>query len=208
LRILSCFCGRLTRAAIVHKIMPATEVCDILNRAHFCYAVTGNTLWTVERNLLQPGQHAPPFDLPDADMKVVSLGRFRNHRNVVLYFYPKDDTPGCTMEAIDFSDLEDEFASLKTVVVGVSMDDCLSHGAFRDKHGICVLLLADADGDVSRRYGVLQEKEVDGRRRTGIVRSTFVIDRKGVLKHALYGVNPRGHAVEVLDLVRGIGSCK
>ena len=170
--------------------------------------MTANTLRTESHNALQPGRPAPPFDLPDADMNVVSLTRFRNHRNVVLYFYPKDDTPGCTMEAIDFSDLEDEFASLKTVVVGVSMDDCLSHGAFRDKHGICVLLLADVDGEVSRRYGVLQEKEVDGRRRTGIVRSTFIIDRKGILKHALYGVNPRGHAVEVLDLVRGIGACR
>jgi peroxiredoxin Q/BCP len=158
--------------------------------------------------MLQPGQPAPPFDLPDADMNLVSLGKFKNHHNVVLYFYPKDDTPGCTIEAIDFTDLEDEFTHLKTVVLGVSMDDCLSHGAFRDKHGLCVQLLADVDGDVSRQYGVLQEKEVDGRRRTGIVRSTFVIDRKGILKHALYGVSPRGHAVEVLDLVRGIGKCK
>jgi len=158
--------------------------------------------------MLQPGQPAPSFDLPDADMNVVSLDKFRNHRNVVLYFYAKDDTPGCTIEAIDFSDLEDEFVHLKTVVLGVSMDDCLSHGAFRDKHGLCVQLLADVDGDVSRRYGVLQEKEVDGRRRTGIVRSTFVIDRKGILRHALYGVSPRGHAVDVLDLVRGITKCK
>src|SRR5687767_2662691 len=121
--------------------------------------------------MLQPGQPAPPFDLPDADMNLVSLGKFKNHHNVVLYFYPKDDTPGCTIEAIDFTDLEDEFTHLKTVVLGVSMDDCLSHGAFRDKHGLCVQLLADVDGDVSRQYGVLQEKEIDGRRRTGIVRS-------------------------------------
>ena len=158
--------------------------------------------------MLQAGQPAPSFDLPDADMNVVSLGKFKNHRNVVLYFYPKDDTPGCTIEAIDFSDLDDEFVHLKTVVLGVSMDDCLSHGAFRDKHGLSVQLLADVDGDVSRQYGVLQEKEIDGRRRTGIVRSTFIIDRKGILKHVLYGVSARGHAVEVLDLVRGIAKCK
>ena len=158
--------------------------------------------------MLQPGQPAPSFELPDADMKLVSLGKFKNHRNVVLYFYPKDDTPGCTIEAIDFSDLEDEFTSLKTVVLGVSMDDCLSHGAFRDKHGLSLQLLADVDGDVSRQYGVLQEKEINGRRRTGIVRSTFIIDRKGILKHALYGVSARGHAVEVLDLVRGLAKCK
>ncbi|MBI4195394.1 MAG: peroxiredoxin [Betaproteobacteria bacterium] len=158
--------------------------------------------------MLQPGQPAPVFDLPDADMNLVSLGSFRNHRIVVLYFYAKDDTPGCTMEAIDFSDLEDEFNNLKTVVLGVSMDDCLSHGSFRDKHGLCVQLLADVEGEVCRRYGVLQEKEMDGKRRTGVLRSTFIIDRKGVLKHALYGVSARGHAVDVLDLVRGMAKCK
>ncbi|HET6493627.1 MAG TPA: peroxiredoxin [Burkholderiales bacterium] len=158
--------------------------------------------------MLRPGQPAPVFDLPDADMNMVSLGSFRNHHNVVLYFYSKDDTPGCTMEAIDFSDLEGEFIQLKTVVLGVSMDDCLSHGSFRDKHGLCVQLLADVEGEVCRTYGVLQEKELDGRRRLGVQRSTFIIDRKGMLQHALYGVNPRGHAVEVLDLVKRIGKCK
>ena len=141
-------------------------------------------------------------------MNMVSLETFRNHHNVVLYFYPRDGTPGCTMEAIDFSDLENEFNSLKTVVLGVSMDDCLSHGSFRDKHGLCVQLLADVEGEVCRTYGVLQEKEVEGKRRLGVQRSTFIIDRKGTLKHAMYGVNPRGHAVEVLDLVKRIGKCK
>jgi thioredoxin-dependent peroxiredoxin len=152
-------------------------------------------------SLLQPGQSAPGFELPDADMNTVSLEGFRNRRNVVLYFYPKDDTPGCTMEAIDFSELEDDFGALKAVVLGVSMDDCVSHGAFRDKHGLSVQLLADVDGDVCRRYGVLHDKEIDGRKKTCILRSTFIIDRKGHLKHALYGVSPRGHAAEVLDLL-------
>ena len=158
--------------------------------------------------MLQPGQPAPAFDLPDADMNMVSLGSFKNHRHVVLYFYPRDDTPGCTMEAIDFSDLEDEFNHLKTVVLGISMDDCLSHGAFRDKHGLSVQLLADVDGEVCRRYGVLHDKEVEGNKKTCILRSTFIIDRKGQLKHALYGVNPRGHAAQVLGLLKGIGKCK
>ena len=158
--------------------------------------------------MLQPGQPAPAFELPDADMDMVSLASFKNHRNVVLFFYARDDTPGCTLEAIGFSDLDESFQQLKTAVFGVSMDDCLSHGSFRDKHGLCVQLLADADGDVCRSYGVLQEREVDGRKKTGIVRSTFVIDRKGILRHALYGVNPRGHAAEVLNLVRNIGKCK
>lgn len=158
--------------------------------------------------MLRPGDPAPAFDLPDADMNMVSLENFRNHQTVVLYFYPKDGTPGCTMEAIDFSDLESEFKDLKTVVLGVSMDDCLSHGSFRDKHGLCVNLLADVEGEVCRTYGVLQEKEIEGKRRLGVQRSTFIIDRHGKLKHAMYGVNPRGHAVEVLDLVKRIGKCR
>lgn len=158
--------------------------------------------------MLQPGQPAPLFDLPDADMSMVSLAEFRNHHNVVLYFYPRDDTPGCIMEAIDFSDHEDEFTQLKTVVLGVSMDDCLSHGSFRDKHGLSVRLLADVEGEICRSYGVLQEKQLDGRKKTGILRSTFIVDRKGILRHALYGVNPRGHAAEVLDLVRSVSKCK
>ena len=158
--------------------------------------------------LLQPGQAAPLFDLPDADMNMVSLQEFRNKRNVVLYFYPKDDTPGCTMEAIDFSELDDDFGALKTVVLGVSMDDCLSHGAFRDKHGLSVQLLADVEGEVCRRYGFLQDKEIEGRTKTCIVRSTFIIDRKGQLKHTLYGVTSRGHAANVLGLLQEIGKCK
>jgi peroxiredoxin Q/BCP len=158
--------------------------------------------------LLHKGEAAPVFDLPDADMNMVSLASFRNHQNVILYFYPKDDTPGCTIEAIDFSELEDIFTKLHTVVLGVSMDDCMSHGAFRDKHGLCVQLLADVDGDVCRRYGVVQEREIEGKKRTGIVRSTFIIDRKGTLRHVLHGVSPRGHAAEVLELIKSMGTCK
>jgi thioredoxin-dependent peroxiredoxin len=154
--------------------------------------------------MLKEGEAAPEFDLPDSDMEMVSLSGLTGRNNVVLYFYPKDDTPGCTLEAIDFSELEDAFSSLQTVVVGVSMDDCMSHGSFRDKHGLAVNLLADAEGEVCRKYGVLQEKEVEGKKKRGILRSTFVIDRKGMLRHALYGVNPRGHAQEVLKLVKGI----
>ena len=153
--------------------------------------------------MLQPGLPAPGFELPDADMNVVRLDAFRDH-NVVLYFYPRDDTPGCTMEAIDFSELDDEFSRLKTVVLGVSMDDCTSHGMFRDKHGLSVQLLADMDGEVCGCYGVLHEKEYDGQKKTCIRRSTFIIDRRRVVKHAMYGVSLRGHAAEVLSLIKGI----
>ena len=150
--------------------------------------------------MLQTGQAAPAFELPDADMNLVTLEHFRDH-NVVLYFYPRDDTPGCTMEAIDFSELDDAFEKLKTVVLGISMDDCGSHGAFRDKHGISVQLLADMEGEVCKCYGVLHEKAYESREKLCIQRSTFIIDRKGMVKHALYGVSPRGHAQAVLNLV-------
>ena len=156
------------------------------------------------RVTLEPGQAAPGFDLPDADLNSVSLEEFKGNRTVVLYFYPRDDTPGCTMEAIEFSELEEDFTRLDAIVLGVSRDDCLEHGAFRDKHGLCVQLLSDPEGEVCQRYGVLQEKEMEGRKKTGIVRSTFIIDRDGMLKHALYGVSPRGHAAQVLNLVKGI----
>ncbi|HXF17711.1 MAG TPA: peroxiredoxin [Burkholderiales bacterium] len=153
--------------------------------------------------MLKVGEVAPTFDLPDGDMNVVSLSAYLGVNNVVLYFYPKDDTPGCTREAIDFSDREDDFLDLDTVVLGVSMDDCMSHGAFRDKHGLAVKLLADTEGEVCEKYGVLQEKKVEGKgERRGILRSTFVIDKSGALRNVLYGVNARGHAADVLNLVK------
>ena len=158
--------------------------------------------------MLQAGQAAPGFDLPDAEMEAVSLAGFRNRKIVVLYFYPRDDTPGCTLEAIEFSDMQEEFARLNAVVIGVSMDDCLSHGSFLDKHGLAVRLLADVEGEVCNNYGVLHEKEHEGRKKTCIQRSTFIIDKHGTLKHVLYGVSPRGHAAEVLKLVKGLGKCK
>ena len=145
----------------------------------------------------------PDFEAPSTDGTTFRLHEMRG-KPVVLYFYPKDDTPGCTMEAIDFSDLEDEFTHLHAVVLGVSRDDCLSHGSFRDKHGLCVRLLSDSEGEVCECYGVMHEKEVEGRKKVGILRSTFIIDRRGILRHVLYGVKAMGHAAEVLNMVKGI----
>ncbi|MBA2352944.1 MAG: peroxiredoxin [Burkholderiales bacterium] len=156
--------------------------------------------------MLQAGQRAPEVDLPNADMQMVSLASFKGKRNVVLYFYPKDDTPGCTIQAIDFSDHESDFADFDTVVLGVSMDDCLSHGSFSDKHGLSVQLLADADGEICRQFDVLHTKEAEGRKKVCIMRSTFIIDKHGVLRHALYGVSARGHAAEMLRLVKKLNS--
>ena len=135
-------------------------------------------------------------------MQTVSLSGFKGKKHVVLYFYPRDGTPGCTLVATDFSDHEDQFGRHDCVVVGVSRDDCLTHATFRDQHGLTISLLSDPEGDVCRMYGVLQEQENEGVRRECLVRSTFVIDKKGVIRHAAYGVTPRGHAAEVYDVVK------
>jgi len=153
--------------------------------------------------MLKAGQSAPMFELPDADLNLVRLSDFWGTQNVVLYFYPKDDTLGCTMEAIDFSELQDKFAELDTVVIGVSRDDCFTHGAFRDKHGLSVYLLADTDAEVCEPYGVMLDREVEGKgKKRCLQRSTFIIDKQGVLRHACYGVTPRQHAEEMLNRIR------
>ena len=152
--------------------------------------------------MLQPGQTAPAFSLPDADMQSVSLSSFKGKKNVILYFYPRDGTPGCTLQAVEFSDHEDQFAKHGCVILGVSPDDCLTHASFRDNNGLSISLLADTEREVCRQYGVLQEKEIEGVKRECLVRATFIIDKKGVIRHADYGVTPRGHVAGVYQLVR------
>jgi peroxiredoxin Q/BCP len=154
--------------------------------------------------MLQPGESAPNFSLPDADMQLRTLSEFAG-RTLVLYFYPKDDTPGCTLQATDFTELIDQFEATGAVVAGVSGDDCFSHQSFRDKYGLKVTLLADVEREACQTYGVIQEKEKNGVKMSGIVRSTFVIDGGGTIRFAEYGVAPKGHASRVLDLVREIG---
>ena len=152
--------------------------------------------------MLQVGQPAPAFTLPDSSMEMMDLSSYRGKKNVVLYFYPKDGTPGCTIQAIDFSDREKEFQRLDTVIFGVSRDDVLSHAAFRDEHGLTVQLLADTEEEVCKMYDVLAEKSYEGRNKTMVRRSTFVIDKKGYVRHILSEVNPRNHADEVLKVVK------
>ena len=154
--------------------------------------------------MLKVGNPAPVFSLPDATMEMMDLSRFKGKMNVVLYFYPKDGTPGCTIQAVDFSDREDEFARLDTVVFGISRDDVISHAAFRDEQGLSVQLLADTEAEVCRLYDVLERREVDGHAREAVQRSTFVIDKKGILRHVLRDVNPRDHADEVLKAVKAM----
>lgn len=154
---------------------------------------------------LKAGEQAPVFSLPDADMETVNLADYKG-KHVVLFFYPKAGTPCCTLEATEFSDHEADFGRENCVLFGISRDDCLKHAEFRDKEGIGVELLSDEEGEVCKQYGVWQLKEVDGHKKHGIVRSTFVIDKKGVVRHALYNVNYRGHALEVLRLVKELNS--
>jgi len=147
-------------------------------------------------------QPAPDFRFPDQNEDTVELRDFRGKQHVVLYFYPKDDTPGCTIEANQFTALAPEFAKANAVVLGVSKDGCGSHRKFIDKYGLKLRLLADTSGELCQRYGVWQEKEKNGEKRWGIVRSTFVIDRDGVLREAMRQVNADGHAQDVLERVR------
>ena len=152
--------------------------------------------------MLKTGQAAPTVVLPDADMDYVDLAQYVGKQNLILFFYPKDDTPHCTLEATDFSDHEDEFQRQDCTIMGISRDDCIRHAEFRDKHGISVRLLSDTEGTVCKQYGVWQMKEVDGVKRHGILRSTFIIDKHGVLRHVLYGVSAKGHAMDVLRTVK------
>ena len=151
--------------------------------------------------MLTVGDKAPDISLPDTDMELRDLKDILDGY-LVLYFYPKDDTPGCTIQANEFTDLIDDFEAAGATVVGVSQDDCFSHQAFRDKYGLKIDLLADVEGEVCRAYDVMQEKEKNGVRKLGLVRSTFLIDPQGIIRYAEYGVSPKGHAQKMLDLIR------
>lgn len=152
--------------------------------------------------MLKTQQAAPNFTSVNENNQSISLADFKDRKNVVLYFYPKDDTPGCTIEANQFTALAKEFDALDTVVIGVSKDDCASHQAFIDKFFLKVMLLADASGELCDAYDVWQEKEKNGVKKMGIVRSTFIIDKQGNIVDAEYGVTADGHAQAVLDKLK------
>lgn len=152
--------------------------------------------------MLEKNTVAPDFNTPDQNNKNISLADYKGAKNVVLYFYPKDDTPGCTIEANQFTALANEFDKVDTVVLGVSKDSCESHQAFIDKFDLKVSLLADTSGELCDAYGVWQEKEKNGVKKMGIVRSTFIINKDGILSEVIYGVVADGHAQEMLDKVK------
>lgn len=159
--------------------------------------------------MLNPGQTAPEFSLPDADMENFDMASLRGKRHAVLFFYPKDGTPYCTQEAIEFSDHEADFVKLHCEVIGISPDDCIQHAEFRDRHGLSVRLLSDEDGKVGHRYGVYHYRGNGDHKKLTVVRSTFIIDMHGVVRHTFYDVNPKGHAGEIYQLVKELDkSCK
>ncbi len=146
----------------------------------------------------EEGDRAPDFSMPTDTDGTVTLKSLKG-KAVVLYFYPKDDTPGCTTEAIDFSGLKADFERLGATIIGVSPDPVAKHGKFRAKHDLSVLLAADEDHAVAERYGVWVEKNMYGRKYMGIERSTFLIDAGGKLARVWRKVRVKGHAQAVLE---------
>ncbi|MGE0810820.1 MAG: peroxiredoxin [Immundisolibacter sp.] len=149
------------------------------------------------------GAPAPAFSLPASGGRTVSLGDLRGHP-VVLYFYPKDSTPGCTQEGLDFQALTSEFTAPGAVILGVSRDSVTSHDRFRAKQGFTFDLLSDADETACRAYDVIREKNMYGRTVLGIERSTFLIDATGVLRAAWRKVKVKDHARAVLGALRAL----
>lgn len=151
---------------------------------------------------LVAGERAPAFSLPDQDGVAVALGDFSGRR-VVVFFYPADDTPGCTKEACQFSERLGELAALGVDVVGISPDDASSHRRFRERYDLEVRLLSDADHGVMEAYGAWGEKVLYGRTSVGVIRSTFLVAADGTIERAWYQVRADGHAAKVLELVKG-----
>lgn len=153
--------------------------------------------------MLEPGKTAPDFTLPADDGTQITLSAL-SPAPVVLYFYPKDDTPGCTTEALDFTALLPEFQAAGAQVFGISKDTVEKHCKFRDKHGLAVPLLSDADGTVCEAYGTWAEKKMYGKTFMGIVRATFLVGTDGTLAQVWPKVKVKDHAAQVLDAVRAL----
>jgi peroxiredoxin Q/BCP len=149
------------------------------------------------------GKIAPSFSAPCDDDAVIDLSELRG-KNVVLYFYPKDDTPGCTIEAQDFTRHIEKFVALNTVVLGISRDSIKSHCSFIQKYNLAFNLISDEDGEICSKYGVLKEKSMFGKKYLGIDRSTFIIDKKGDVIKIWRSVKVNGHIDEILNFLEKI----
>jgi len=150
--------------------------------------------------MTEPGTPAPDFELSADDGSTVRLSALRG-RNVILFFYPKDDTPGCTIEAREFRDAYSRFQAQDTVVLGISADGVDSHARFKTKFDLPYPLLADQEHSAAEAYGVWKEKSMFGKTYMGIERSTFVVDKDGTIAHVFRKVKPEGHADEVGEAV-------
>jgi thioredoxin-dependent peroxiredoxin len=153
--------------------------------------------------MVAKGEPAPDFTLPDQDGKPVSLSALRGHP-VVLYFYPKDDTPGCTKEACAFRDARKDYEEAGAKVVGVSPDDVSSHRKFADKYELPFTLVADADRKVCESYGVWKEKNLYGKKSMGVERTTFLIDKEGKVREIYPRVKVDGHSEKVLEAIKAM----
>ncbi|MCC6424553.1 MAG: thioredoxin-dependent thiol peroxidase [Phycisphaerales bacterium] len=149
--------------------------------------------------ILQAGQKAPAFNLSASNGQTINLVGFHDKSPVVLYFYPKADTPGCTKQACGFRDTINQYKKAKVAVLGISPDPVGDVQAFSDKFTLNFPLLADADHQVAESYGVWQEKNMMGRKYMGVVRTTFIIGRDGKIAHVFEKVKPEGHEQEVLN---------
>ena len=148
------------------------------------------------------GNKAPDFSAKDQNGKTVKLASLKGKKNVVLYFYPKDMTPGCTTEACDFRDHHKKFKN--TVVLGVSIDSPERHQKFIDKYNLPFTLIADTNQKVVNKYGVWKEKSLYGKKFMGIVRSTFIIDKSGVIRKIFPKVKVKGHVEEILNEIKAL----
>jgi peroxiredoxin Q/BCP len=151
-----------------------------------------------EEQMIEEGKPAPDFELPTDSGETIKLSELRG-KPVVLYFYPKDDTPGCTTQACGIRDAYGEFERAGAVVLGVSPDSEKSHGKFKDKYELPFTLLADTEHSVAEQYGVWGEKSFAGKKYMGVNRSTFVIDADGNVKRVMHDVKPANHADDVLE---------
>lgn len=148
---------------------------------------------------LKEGNKAPEFSLPSTDGKEISLADYKGKKNVVLYFYPKDNTPGCTQESCDFRDFSGKFAKKDAVVLGLSADSLKSHDNFKSKFSLPFPLLSDENKEVIKKYGVWKEKSMYGKKYMGIERTTVVINKEGKIAKIYPKVKVTGHAEEVLS---------
>lgn len=149
------------------------------------------------------GKKAPAFTLADGAGKKVELADLKG-KPVVVYFYPKDDTPGCTVEANEFQAHLKDFEKAGAVILGISPDSCASHKKFADKFGLAFTLLADEDHKVAEKYGVWVQKSMYGKKYWGVQRATFLIDPAGKVANVWPKVKPKGHAAEVLEAVKAL----